>query len=268
METENETKTNENFWKEAEKSHKRGKVMGGILVVLIGSLFLGRELGAAIPQWIFTWKTLLIAIGLVMAVKCNFRSFKWLFPVIIGSAFLISDLYPELAIKALLWPVLVILFGLILIFKPHRKHHPRHRFRHRQRMMHRRHERYSHCGENVEGESISEDRIESITFMGAVKKNILSKNFKGGEIRNVLGGSEINLSQADFEGTAVLEIVNVLGGAMLIIPAHWEIQSELVSIIGSIEDKRPVNPNTGTDKNKILILKGTVFMGGIDIKSY
>jgi predicted membrane protein len=114
----------------------------------------------------------------------------------------------------------------------------------------------------------NEDRIESTTFMAGVKKNIISKKFKGGEITNVLGGAELNLSQADFEGTITLEITNVLGGTKLVIPANWEIQSEVVSVMGSIEDKRPIITNVNVEKNKVLVLRGTVFMGGIDITSY
>ena len=261
MRPEDET-TTDHFGKETEKSHKRGKIMGGMLIVVIGSLYLARELGADLPSWLFSWKTLLIAIGLITAVKCNFRSMKWLVPVLIGGAFLVGDFYPGLALHALLWPVLVIVIGLFMIFKPYTKHD---RFKNR---MHHKYGRYE-CSPNDYTESSSEeDRIESTTFMGAVKKNILSKNFKGGDIHNVLGGSEINLSQADFNGTIILEITNILGGALLVVPPHWEIRSELVSVMGSIEDKRILQPNNNPDKDKVLILKGTVFMGGIEIKSY
>jgi predicted membrane protein len=105
--------------------------------------------------------------------------------------------------------------------------------------------------------------------MGSVKKNILSKNFKGGEITNVFGGSEVNLSQADIEKTATLELVNVFGGTRLIIPANWEVHSELVSVFGNIEDKRNIQPNLKLRKcTKVLVLKGNTFMGGIEIKSY
>jgi hypothetical protein len=65
-----------------------------------------------------------------------------------------------------------------------------------------------------------------------------------------------------------MELTNVFGGTKLIIPAHWEINSELVSVFGSIEDKRPIQPNTTIGDKKVLILRGTTFMGGIDIKSY
>jgi predicted membrane protein len=262
---DNETNINEQFWQEAEKKHKRGKVFGGILIVVIGSLFLGRELGAEIPQWIFTWKTLLIGFGIVGLLKSNFRSFKWLLVVLIGAAFLICDLYPELAIRPLLWPIVMILFGLIIIFKPHKKNHF-----HKAKMHHRFHNKhyaYQHCQTEFT-QSTNEDRIECTTIMGHIKKNILSKNFKGGEITNVLGGTEIDFTQTDFDGSPTLEITNVLGGTTLILPPNWEIRSEVVSVMGSIEDKRPMRTDIATEKNKILILEGTVIMGGIDIKSF
>lgn len=117
-------------------------------------------------------------------------------------------------------------------------------------------------------DSVSEDYVESTSFMGGVKKNVLSKKFKGADITNVFGGAEINLSQADMESTATMELTNVFGGTKLIIPPHWEINSELVSVFGSIEDKRPIQPNTAMGEAKILVLRGTTFFGGIDIKSY
>ena len=151
----------------------------------------------------------------------------------------------------------------------------------KERMYRKYHKRYSHYykkkyysryyDENymqAPAQATNEDVIESVTFMGSVKKNIISKNFKGVDITNVLGGAEINLSQADFEGTVALEVTNILGGTVLYIPANWEIHSELVSVMGGIEDKRPVQNNVANEKNKILILRGTVFMGGIEIKSF
>lgn len=262
METQNISNP-EDFWKEAEKRHKRGKLIGGIFVVIAGSLFLARELGAELPYWIFTWKTLLIAFGAMLAFKHGFRRPFWLIPIVIGAAYLIGDVYPTLAFRHLLWPILIILFGLMIIFKPHRNYHRFHRRRYRRYYRHQHH----HYRQSFQEETSNDDRIETNTFMGAVKKIILSKNFKGGELNNVLGGTELNLSQADFEGTITLEINNVLGGTTLIVPANWEISSELISVLGSIDDKRPVQ-NTPGQSNKKLILKGTVFMGGIEIKSF
>jgi predicted membrane protein len=254
----------EEMCRQTEQSQRRGKVVGGILVVIAGSLFLAKELGADIPHWLFTWKTFLIALGIITGVKHNFKNAWWFFLVAIGGIFLLGDFYPELNIKPFIWPVVIILFGLMMIFKPRKKFH-----HHYRKYAHHRFNKYGHQGScYMREDSVSEDYVESTSFMGGVKKNVLSKKFKGADITNVFGGAEINLSQADMESTATMELTNVFGGTKLIIPAHWEINSELVSVFGSIEDKRPMQPNTTTVDKKVLILRGTTFMGGIDIKSY
>ncbi len=265
----------EEFWRREEKSHRRGKVFGGFLIVAAGSLFLAKELGMQIPQWLFTWKMFLIAIGFLIGVKHNFRHAGWFFLMLIGGAFLLADIYPDIAIKPILWPSLVILIGLVIMFKPHKNRRDKWQKMH-DKFHQRRYGRHGRdgngnpfdCGMNMVGTDTSEDYIDSTTFMAAIKKNVLSKNFKGGDITNVFGGTELNLTQADFTGTATLDLTNVFGGTKLLVPANWEIHSDLVSAFGNIEDKRPIESNTSTESPKILILKGTTFMGGIEIKSF
>lgn len=271
----------EEMIKRSEKCHTLGKIIGGILVVIAGSLYLAKELGADIPQWLFSWKILLIALGIVTGIKHNFRNAWWFFLVTIGGVFLLGDFYPEMNLQTLLWPILIILIGIAMIFKPRRKH----KFRHWGKFHEKKYgkdyvEKYNSYYEKKYGvpsnqdecfskeSSSTDDYVEFTTFMGSVKKNILSKNFKGGEVSNVFAGTELNLSQADIDGTATLELDNVFGGTRLVIPANWEVHSESVSVImGTIEDKRPVQA-AKLDNPKILILKGTTVMGGIEIKSY
>ena len=96
-------------------------------------------------------------------------------------------------------------------------------------------------------------------------KKIFSKNFKGGEIVNIFGGTEIDLSQADINGEVRLELTQMFGGTKLIIPGSWKLIVKNAAILGGIEDKRPNQP---LDPNKILILTGTSMFGGIEIRSY
>ena len=84
----------------------------------------------------------------------------------------------------------------------------------------------------------------------------------------VFGGADIDLSQADFENTITLEITQVFGGTKLIVPANWEIKSETVTILGSIEDKRNVQPKLNDEAPKVLVIIGTTVFGGIEIKSF
>lgn len=252
----------EEMYRQSEKGHRRGKICGGILVILAGSIFLAKELGAEIPHWILSWKTFLIALGLVIGAKHNFRHTGWIVLIIVGVAFLLVDFYEASHIKPLLWPILIILLGLFIIFKPRRKLNAQ-RCKNNSRF-----NKFNQSDDCYTEESSSEDFIESTTFMGSVKKNVLSKKFKGGEVTNFFGGAEINLSQADFEKTATMEMTNIFGGVKLIVPANWEISSESVSVFGSIEDKRPIQSSSNINEQKILVLKGTNFFGGIEIKSY
>lgn len=268
------------MWKDWEKGHRRGKIFGGIMIVLGGALFLAKELGAEIPVWVFTWKTALVAIGLIVGVRHGFRNPGWLALIIVGGVFMLTDIYPDLHIKPLIWPLVIIFIGLLVIFKPRRKYHhhwkkwQRHHFRHYERH-YQQYQNYQHQYDHHHNPfdrrgdgTNSDDYLDTTLMFGSIQKNIISKNFKGGDVTVIFGGVELNLSQADFEGQVTLELTQVLGGTKLIVPPNWEIKSELVSIMAGIEDKRPVMPNTSVDPNKVLMLRGNVIMGGIEIKSY
>jgi len=281
MENQKENQLEDTF-RQYEKSHKRGKIVGGIFVVIAGCLLLAHRMGAELPYWLFRWYTLVIALGLFVGFKHGFKNFGWLVLIIIGGAFLVSEVYPELVLKPLLWPIMIIIAGLFIIFKPrHRHNRCRNRFRHR-------HHRYrdskywdqyeeKYRAKFEEGKSFdssftdtdSEDIIDGVAFMSGIKKKIISKNFKGGDMTVIFGGVELDFTQADIAEKATLDVTQVFGGTKLLVPANWEIKSELVSVFGSIEDKRMTRPTTlVNESSKVLILKGTTFFGGIEIKSF
>ena len=78
-----------------------------------------------------------------------------------------------------------------------------------------------------------------------------------------------DLSQADFtESSVVLDFRVSFGGVEMVVPSHWEIQNEVASSFGSVEDERTVQTATTNENKKLLILRGTVSFGSIEIKSY
>jgi len=266
MENQENNNEQEQIWNKWEQGRKRGKIIGGIFVVIFGAFYLVKQLGGIIPEWILSWETVLIAIGIVAGVKSGFKRLGWLIPVFVGAAFLLSDFNPSLNIRPIVWPIVVIIIGMVMIFKPKRRFDPN-----RMNRWHGRHHIHKFKGHedwcNTETVSSTEDHINSTTFMGGIKKNVISKDFKGGEITNVMGGAEYDLSETDFANPITLEINQFFGGTKLVIPPHWEIKSELVAVLGGIEDKRPIKSNVTSTENKILILKGTTVFGGIEISS-
>jgi len=121
MENQEQNNSMDNMWRKAQKSHRRGKVVAGILVASAGALFLGRALGMEIPNWLLTWKMFLIGMGVVIGVKHDFRRPMAYILMAIGAAFIIGDIYPLLSIKHLVWPVIITLIGVSMIFKPYRR---------------------------------------------------------------------------------------------------------------------------------------------------
>lgn len=229
------------------ENNNNGRIWGGLIVVAIGIVLLAREMNLNVPEWLFTWKMLLIGIGLYVGAKHSFRPGGWMIAVVIGVVFIVDDYVHEIYLKPYLIPVIVIGVGLYLIFKPK-----------------------SRAGqfwkENTQTHTGTDSSWESVSIFGG-NKNIISKDFKGGEMVTIFGGSELNMSQADINGVVTLEVVQIFGGTKLIVPANWKVQTaELVSILGGIDDKRPAPTNV--DETKVLNIKGTSVFGGIDIRSY
>ncbi|MBS1682002.1 MAG: cell wall-active antibiotics response protein [Bacteroidetes bacterium] len=228
------------------RSSRSGRFFGGTILIVVGGILLARQMGVAIPEWALTWQMLLIAIGVFVGARRSFQPGGWMVLIVVGGAFLLNDFYPKLSFSQYIWPLAIILFGVIMIFKPGRR------------------KRYWDGFQNES--SSSENNIDINSVFGGTKKRVVSKDFKGGEVNAVFGGNDLDFSQADINGTATLELNVVFGGAKLIVPAHWKIESNVDCVFGSVEDKRKETNEVA--ENKTLILKGGVVFGSIEIKSY
>ncbi len=247
----------------ARKSHRRGRIAGGILIILFGVLYLLRTMKVDVPAYLLSWPVILMGIGFVVLIKHKFRKFHGYLLIIIGKLFLLASWYPDVINKQMIWPIMIILIGLAFLFSPRKKHC----YKHNRRFTR---ENWKHIHEMREmGTTFSdEDFIDSVSFFGGITKTVVSKNFRGADIVSVFGGTEINLSQADFQERIVFDITNLFGGTTLTIPTHWQVVSEVATVFGGFEDKRPEYiPQPGED-TKILVLRGTCMFGGIELNSF
>jgi predicted membrane protein len=253
-----------------EKHHPRsGRFFGGLIILAVGVVLLLNQLGSVIfPHWLFTWPMIVLVVGLYIGARHGFRVGSWLIVMLVGGAFLTEEFYPNLSISDYVWPGVIIAVGLLMILRPKRHswyggdkaYWKSYKYQWKD---------YYKYGQQppTPGTTSGDDFIDSVSVFGGVHKVIVSKDFKGGDVVNIFGGAEINLSQADIKGTVVLDVVQMFGGCKIIIPADWEVQSKMVSIFGGLEDKR--NPATvRTNPEKILVIDGTSIFAGIDILSY
>ncbi|HZY78010.1 MAG TPA: hypothetical protein VFE50_00710 [Cyclobacteriaceae bacterium] len=250
----------------------RGRMWAGLVVIAVGVIWIAREAGADIPRWITSPPMILVAVGLFIGARSSFRNWVWLIPFGIGVV-LVADraFYFDFNIKPFIWPAIIVTIGLVMILRRNKKDGQWGEWG-RDWNKNWNDSNMTGSGTNAATDSTytpptgEQDMIDSVNVFGSTKKNILSKNFRGGEVVSFFGGCELNLSQADIHGPVMLEMTQVFGGAKLIVPSNWRIQSELVSVFGGVDDKRMIQPNI--DPNKVLVLRGTNVFGGLEIKSF
>lgn len=251
-----------------EDQGNQSHIWTGVFILAIGIAALIKVTNPDLPRWLFSWKTFLIALGLFIGFKHGFKGGTWALLMVMGGAFLMADIYPDISIRRYIWPGILILIGAALIIRPKRRYQDCYIDSRKKKDTNSGVEDATIIEETYESQTdVPEDFVDSTSFFGGAKKNIISKNFKGGDIVNVFGGTELDLSRADFNGTAIIDLTTIFGGTKLIVPSNWTIKSEAVTIFGGMEDKRNVQALSDSAQ-KILILKGTVIFGGIEIKSF
>ncbi len=262
--------------------HGKGKIAVGVIILAVGCILLANELGADMPDWLLTWPMILIGVGIANGIKHQFRNSTWLIFVLIGGVFLLEKINPELSVAHYTWPVVLIGVGIWFIFGKGFRHNES-CFRGRRRRRWGEEYDYYQTSANAgqtevpkNDEPVDEDKryhttgdefLDSVSVFGSTKKNILSKNFKGGDIVTIMGGAEINLTHSDIGGMVVLDVTQVFGGTKIIVPPTWDVTSEMAAIFGGIEDKRSLI-QVLPDRSKVLLIKGTSIFGGIEIKNF
>ena len=262
---------------ELENSPKHGKKVLGSAILLVGLALLAKQMGAGLPSWLFSWPVLLIFIGVINGIKHQFKNNGWIMMVLIGAVFLAERIYPELSVSRYTWPVVLIGLGIFFIFgKGFKKHDCKRRKRWQERYgnPHTDNFAYAETPKNEEPATekneyhvAGEEYIDSVSVFGGTKKSILSKNFKGGDVTNIMGGAELNFYHADINGVVVLDVVQIFGGTKIIVPPSWEVVTEMAAVFGGIDDKRSLT-QVLTVKSKVLVIKGTSIFGGIDIRNF
>jgi predicted membrane protein len=223
----------------------------GIILIIIGGLFLFRSLGFLslhIPHIIFSWPFVIFIIGLLIAINSQKKTFGYIL-LIIGTIFLIPRIFPEVYYDSgLIFPLLIIGLGIYVLVR-HRTSKP------------------VKIGETSTG--LKADRIDDVAIFGGGTKVINSDNFSGGNITAIFGGSEILLNNCKLaDGQNVLDILFLFGGSEIIVPNDWNVIISVTPIFGGFSNKIRRSPNVPIDTSRSLIVKGVAIFGGGEVKSY
>lgn len=263
---------------------KNSSTWAGLFLLVFGLVFLLRNVGVQLPYWVLSWHTILLAIGLLIGYKKNFQGGGWLAMVLVGGFFTLQRI-TDANMSKYFFASAFIIMGLFLIFKPKSSRVNSVKWKKKQANfadgafadtttftdpvgVADAEEVKTAAPETDQAGWVDEnDVIAAVCVFGGTDQHVYSKNFKGGEMVAVFGGCNVNLTQADFEGAVVLEVVAVFGGVKIIIPSSWVVKSEVVAIFGGIEDKRgPVVLSDGA--TKIIKITGLALFGGVEIRNF
>lgn len=275
----------------------------GAIVIIVGIFLLlnNLNLGNWFPSWLFSWPTILIIIGLVIGVNSQFQKKSAIILLIIGGASLISRMM-RTDFGSVTVPIIIISLGIYFIMSkrkppmvpPTFPNQPQNPYDWDKRVniptdnppdttapdaeAKPFNEQYGSSQqaspnaqafgdkENSSFHQSFEDSLNLNTIFAGQKKVIYSKHFRGGNLTNVFGSIELDLTKADIQQAIVIDTFQLFGSARIIIPPHWTVFSNVASILGSVDDRRfqtIYNPDT----DKKIYITGTCILGNLTIKN-
>ena len=224
----------------SEQPNRRN--VAGFVLIIIGLAFLVRNLDFVwIPHYLFSWKTLLITIG-VVALSLGKRD--GLIPLMIGSIFfLVQDVFHIYVSLREWWPLFLVILGVFILVRHQRRDRGR--------------------------SDISSSYIDEVAIFSGIEKKVISEDFKGGKTTAICGGADIDLRNATLSpGDNVIDLFAMFGGTEFTVPEDWTVNlSQLTVIFGGFSDGRANRSLQETDPNKVLNIKGFILFGGGELKN-
>jgi predicted membrane protein len=291
----------QNDIEQIDKGRKNGKIIIGFILLIFGAVLLLQQIGDIfLPSWLFSWPMWVLVIGIYSGVKQNFSKPTAYIMIAIGTIGLLNKIFPGYNLSDMIWPIIIISIGITMILNRNQKW-DRSKFKRRKPWDNKdwsQSQQYSWdkkvtpespAEPIVEGETNTaysdntgyastggyqktykghpiEDYLDSTSIFGSANKTIFTKNFRGGEIVNIFGGAEIDFTQSDINGQVVIDVTQIFGGIKLLVPPHWHVTSDTVSLFAGFDDKRKQKNNLTSDK--VLMITGTSIFAGIEIRSY
>ncbi len=232
---------------ELKKQTTDRRVWLGAILIILGGLFLLNSLEIfdfRFSRIFISWPFFFFIIGLYIL----FNTEKKILGAILsglGGLFLLPRIFSWIHIDwSVVFPILLIAVGLYII-------------------LHRRKNLELRRGQ------IREDTFDDISIFGGGDKIVTSKNFKGGNITAIFGGSEINMTSCELaEGINNIDIFAMFGGTTIIVPKNWNVVVSVTSILGGFSNKGIKDPTVEIDTSRSLVIKGLVIFGGGEVKNF
>jgi len=231
-----------------------GRLIGGLIVIALGGLFLLDTLNILDFGEIIGWAAsiALIAFGIGILITKRFRQVFFPIVLIIVGLFL---LFGNLGVDSWrFWPVILILVGGAIIFGGTRRRS-------------RRSKRDASGNSNAKSGSsttTTEGEVSISCTLGETNERVETSDFSGGTVNVTLGNVNVDLRDAIIVNQpATLDVSLTMAGLNLRVPSDWAVAMETDVTMGESEDKR--SRSSSTSDTPHLIITGSLTMANLAI---
>lgn len=249
------------------KTNPKAQMVLGVLVVVIGLLFLVDNLG-----WIhLDFRRLLVPTVLLLAgvlklthARSNSGNVIGVVLVCVGSIGVLRGIgFLDFDWRDI-WPVMLIIVGIGIVYKASiasngsngadwsGRDDPKASF-----------QAPGDASLKAPAGGEGDEVINFVSVVGSSNRRVSAQNFRGGEVTAILGGADLDLRQASIQGEAVLNVFSLAGGITIKVPVDWVVVMEGTAIIGGFEEKTA--PPSGSGKR--LVLRGYAILGGLEVRN-
>lgn len=272
------------------------RVIMGALLVAAGAALLIERLGAMPPAWRASiWPVLLIGYGLARLLQPRAQGREGLFFVLTGGWWL-AGISEWISLERT-WPLLFVALGVSIMFQAVTSGAAADADSQRVADGQRSAAPWlllailigaavtSGLGRqtfatNASGEGVL--RVYSV--LGGSTNRVRATTLIGGEVVSIMGGSTIDLRDVTIApgDTITLNVFTLMGGGTIRVPDGWTVDLRAVPVMAGIRDRRIPRASQGaagepgagepgtataTAPAPRLILRGTVIMGGLSVRS-
>jgi hypothetical protein len=217
----------------------------GLIIIAIALLILLENLGISIFDKVLgNWPLALIVIGAAMLYGPN-KGKSRIGPIVLiglGSLFLLAkyDVF-QLQWHKFIVPILLFIIGLYFL---------------RPKLF------------RAGGRVTQDNSIAVFSVLGGGEFNSRTPKLAGGHITCILGGANVDISDADMENESIeIDVMSLMGGIDIKIPTHWQVSIKAIPLLGGITNRSACLAEQLQLPKKTLVIKGYAVMGGIDIKN-
>lgn len=233
-------------------NRQEGAVWGGVwgaVMILVGLIYLLDHAGVVNASHVWRyWPALIVIVGVIHLTQKRYP--VGIFLVALGSLYLLQSIGFMMFRWVDLWPIALIGAGIMFLYGAIKG-----------RGCSNREFRTTPSDPNA--------TLNEVAVFAGVEKRVSGADFRGGEVKCIFGGVQLDLRHAQIQGDSAVIGANIMFGALeLRVPETWRVISYVQGVFGGYsEDRNPVLPDpTSGIAQKTLILRGSCVFGAVELK--